>query len=139
MSELAEVAARVTKTRYPAASIVPDPTMMEWHENMVLKRNFSDASDHVIHRYTENRDATIIAQVNETNEHYKGLKIRGTTIFPTWFIVPHISQLLDIGEIRVFFVRGEILYMVFTRPKKINNPQLTIYQAHYVTPLEDLS
>lgn len=139
IQELADVAARVTKTQYPVVSVVPDPLTMEWHDNMVLKRNFSDTGEHVFHRYTKDRDTHIKAQVEATKMCYKDLKIRGNTIFPTWFTVPHIPQLLELGEIRVFFVRGEISYMVFTRPSKIDPPRLEIHPAISVTPLESIS
>jgi hypothetical protein len=139
MDELAAVAARVTKTRYPAVSIVPDPTTMKWHKNMVLKRNFSDTAEHVFHRHTENLHETISHLVNETNQKYRGLNIRGADIIPAWFTVPYIPQLLDVGEIRVFFIRGTILYMVFTRPSKEKPGYLEMEEVRYVTPVESLS
>lgn len=139
IEHIANVASRVTKTWYPVVGVVSDPTIMEWHDNIVLKRNFSDTGEHVIHRGTENRVDTIVTKVNETKKNYMDLEVLGHRLSPTWFAMPYVSLLCDIGETRVFFFRGIIRYIMFTKQLNIDPDNWDVDEAKYVTPIELIS
>lgn len=106
IEDLAKVAKRVTNTWYPVVAIVPDPMQLEWNDNMVLKRNSSDCGDHVIHRQTKDRENKIHALAKQTNKNYKGVAIKGVKLLPTWFAVPYIPLLRQLGEIQTYFFHG---------------------------------
>lgn len=135
--DLANVAKRVTNTWYPVVAIVPDPMQLEWNDNLVLKRNFSDCGDHAIHRQTKNREVKIHALAKQTISNYKNVVVRGVKIRPTWFAVPYIPLLRELGEMGALFLWGKLRFFIWTRQDATGEWFYLI--GGQVTPLDLLS
>ncbi|KAF8324810.1 hypothetical protein F5887DRAFT_1086014 [Amanita rubescens] len=126
---LEKVATEITHTKYPATLYVDNPLSpsiigaedfpsgMEYDletcaisEDMVLKRTFSSAPQHVFQMTSTDYETIVKDQMDKTVTHYGYF---GNWIKPAWFATPHINS-MKFGELRVMFVGGHMIYVLFT-------------------------
>jgi hypothetical protein len=74
--------------------------------------------------------------MEETSEVYDHKDLREWGVVPKWFGQPYILQLEKKGEVRCFFIGGELTYMISTAPI---SQGLKITEVCEITPLSHLS
>jgi hypothetical protein len=142
LEDLRSAAANVTKTFFPAVTKVPDPMSSTLpRERLVLKRNFSDSTKHVL----LGRDPLYnmkMVQFLQQQEIYKDSRMQRLGVNVGWFGVPFIKDMRDQGELRVYFVGCTLAYMILTKPR-VNKPGyqdgMDVANVYMTTPLNRLS
>ena len=105
------VASRVTKTFRPMSATISN--FLEIPRNTVVKRGFSDVGDHVLMPdHPLRKDPAKLAQYLQSNMDTPRVK---------WFYQTYSRHLVELGELRVFFVGCRPVYTVWTK-KARNNP-----------------
>ena len=138
LDALREIAKSVTCTDYPEVVVITDPLKPEYLNNkdLVIKRSYSDAGNHVWKRDDQRDPATMRKFMKDTQSMYNHDSLRDWGVNPVWFGLPYIPQLIDKGEIRCFFIGGVLTYMISTRPI---TDELAVKEARQITPLSHLS
>ncbi|KAG6913565.1 hypothetical protein DXG01_005881 [Tephrocybe rancida] len=119
-----------------------DPTQLEEDEeispNVVYKRGYDECSGGVWFRsrgsVDHRRTKTLLQMVKEIEENYGGLKINGIPIRPQWFQMTFLPTMSKVGELRVYFIGGEVTHIVNT----INEHEVDLMDVMYPTPLDAL-
>jgi glutathione synthase/RimK-type ligase-like ATP-grasp enzyme len=81
----------------------------------VLKRDYSMRCEHVITPKTEDALARLKHALREEKKNWP--MVQEFFGKPRWFLQPFLTQLLEIGEARVFIVGGRIAYKMCTTQK----------------------
>ena len=136
---LHEIAKSVTHTDYLEVVVIANPCVPEHLRNpdLVIKRSYSDAAEHVWKSGDERDLATMQELVKDANLHYNHESLRRLGVKPVWFGVPYIPQVVQKGEIRCYFVGGVLTYMISTKP--LTGDELGMELVHEITPLTHLS
>lgn len=107
----------------------PFPTILEIHDalnfaslqrtNLYIKREFSEASDHAVRVKPNDIEflQTYANMVEDSNEIYKHETMEELGIKVRWFGMSYIDELQTLGELRTFFVGGQLSHTVLTEAK----------------------
>jgi hypothetical protein len=144
LAQLIRIASTSTKTPYPVVYKLPVYVQDKFleREGWVIKRSYSDGSQHVLFTgSTGNCRQKFHASNQETQTHYFGPGVEEVLsrygVTPLWFSLPYIRELEEKGEIRMYFVGGRFTYAVWTRPLA-GADDMTIERVERVTPLTKL-
>ncbi|TFK65354.1 hypothetical protein BDN72DRAFT_900751 [Pluteus cervinus] len=113
ISDLAEVSRLHDLAPYPAVATVDTPQLNR--PDLVFKRAYSDTTTHVLHRHTNKTKAkALLGSVSRDRLNWSPL--RNLSVIPCWFAVPYIPEVVTCGELRAYVLRGEVHYVIWTRP-----------------------
>lgn len=104
LEQLQRIASEVTRTTYHAATIVQDisdPCAVEglFELDVVIKRGYSDGSQHVLEVSTAAGKKKLKNLLEETKRYYNVPEVTELGLAPEWFTVPFIPELRSKGEI----------------------------------------
>jgi hypothetical protein len=139
VNQLREIAQHITHTDYPEVTLINnpmDPTLAN-RPGLFIKRSFSDSGKHVLRASNPQDVKKIHDMVEETNTFYNHDSLRKIGAQPKWFGIAFIPEMLEKGEIKVYFIGGKLSYMVSTTP--LSDGNLRIKQVFELTPLHHLS
>lgn len=131
--QLKAAAKTATRTPYPIIMDILDPLNpqleVKSRDCLVLKRTFSES--------TEDVDKTDIKALEaERLKYYDHPQVKQYGVRPRWFCISYVPEMMEKGEICVFFIGGKPTYMLRTRLE--SDGFLDIEEAILVTPLRRL-
>jgi hypothetical protein len=138
IDQLREIARTVTRTDYPEVVLINNPQDPTWaHQpGLFIKRSFSDSAAHVLRASDKNASVLMSAMVTDTKEFYDHDSVRKYNIVPEWLGMAFIPEMSQKGEIKAFFIGGQLTHTICTAPL---DRKLKIDQVFEVTPLSHLS
>jgi hypothetical protein len=123
INQLREIAQRIIHTDYPEVTLINnpmDPTLVN-RPGLFIKRSFSDSGKHVLRASNPQDVERIPDMVEDTNTFYNHDSLRKIGAQPKWFGIAFIPEMLEKGEIKVYFIGGKLSYMVSTTPLSDGN------------------
>jgi len=123
---------------YPMVVKVPNPEdpSLTTRKGLFIKRSYSESSTHVWKADDKSKASTIRKVVQDTKRFYHHSSLRRIGVEPTFFGISYIPEMNEKGEIRTYFIGGELTYMISTRPV---GEDLEMQQVFELTPLRLLS
>lgn len=138
VDQLRQIAQSVTHTDYPEVVIIEnpqDPSLSD-RPGLFIKRSYSDAAAHVM-RVGDSKDAARLpAMMADTKAFYDHQSLREIDVVPEWFGMAFVPEMSQKGEIKAFFIGGNLTHIISTTPV---GQQLKIAQVFELTPLPHLS
>ena len=135
---LSQIAQNVTKTPFPIVVQIATPMAPDLvqRQNLYVKREFSENSEHVLAvSNTNDFKARFRGLIQETDRLYNHAEIRDQGIQPSWLGLAFIEEMKSLGELRVFFIGGEMKYIIWTK-QGAGDGDLQITNVTHVAPLE---
>jgi hypothetical protein len=120
ISQLQLIAKEHTRTPYPKIVQIQNPRAFDFkdRENLYIKREFSESSRHVLKVRSGKKFMKEFQSLVEDTERLYGHKsIRDMGIQVRWFGMSYVDGLQTLGEIRVYFVGGNMSHTVLTEVK----------------------
>lgn len=138
IDQLREVARTVTRTDYPEVVLINDPQdpTLAHRPGLFMKRTFSDTAAHVLRACDKDASDLMSGMVTDTKTFYDHDSVRKYNVIPEWFGMAFIPEMSQKGEIKAFFIGGQLTHTICTTPL---DGQLKVDHVSEITPLPHLS